>query len=183
MFRRFLGLGCALFLFSPSGCDTSKIPGLWQEYQHPTYRFTARIPRTWDIKTDGLRGADVVFMAPKDDPLFRASVNVTVQRRKSPEMTLDRLIDLSAKQLSFIFQDYQVLSRAPNQIGNLSGQELRARYQGPEGPRIIRTIVSLTRDSQYVVTFSCRENREGDLLRTFERIRRSFHFSTNLSDG
>lgn len=96
-------------------------------------------------------------------------------------MTLDKLSTVAAKQLSFALNEYQLLSNAPSRLGNFPAIELRGRVHALEGSRIVRTILAMTDDIQYVVTFVCREEREGDLQRTFDQIRRSFSAPVNLS--
>jgi len=179
MIRAIVSVCAMTFIVS---CDTSRIPGLWREYRHPAYKFSLRVPRTWETKRDDLSGADVVFIASEDDPLFRASLNILVRPRVS-KATVGTVADQAVAQLAFLFNEYRLLSRAPAKLGLLPAIDLRSRYRAVEGYRILRTVVALTDDFEYVVTFSCREEREPAFERTLEQMLHTFDAKQNLSRG
>jgi hypothetical protein len=126
-------------------------------------------------------GSAVAFLASEDDPLFRGNANIVVEERRNKEKSLDQLGDQAVAHLSFLLNEYELLSRAPSKLGNLTALELRGRYRGPEGARIIRTIVGLSEDMHYIATFSCREDREETFQKSFEVMRASFQAIPNLS--
>jgi hypothetical protein len=139
-----------------------------------------KVPRLWQIQPAGVMGAQVVFLEADDDPVFRANLNVVIQGRTSKQ-TLEELAVLSAKQLRFLLKEYQLLSRGMVRLANTDAFELRGRYRGLEGSRIIRTIVALTNTQQYVLTYSCREERELALQPIVQEMIASFLLPTNLS--
>src|SRR5262249_8157894 len=95
--------------------------------------------------------------------------------------SLETLADQAVQHLTYLMNDYELLSRAPTRLGNLHAIELRGHYRGPEGLRILRTIIGLSEDMYYIATFSCREDREEAFQKTFDVMRSSFSALPNLS--
>ncbi|MFH1016853.1 MAG: DcrB-related protein [Pseudomonadota bacterium] len=155
------------------GCDNPSIPWLWKTYEHPTYRFRLRMPRSWSFQQDSVMGSAVMLLAPEDDPVFRTNINIVVQLRRE-KLTLEQMAAQSSKQLELIFNQYRLLGEAKTTLGDISALELRGRYLAREGPRIVRTVIALTLDTIYVFTFTCREEREGEFQKTFDGVRESF---------
>ncbi|HLG19463.1 MAG TPA: hypothetical protein VI895_06565, partial [Bdellovibrionota bacterium] len=147
--RRAKALLSLLGLAALLSCDSPQISWLWKTFEHPTYRFTVRVPRGWTIKRDGLLGSAVAFLASDEDPLYRANANIVVELWKDNK-SLDTLADQAVQHLTFLMNDYELLSRAPTRLGNLRAIELRGRYRGPEGLRILRTVIGLSEDTYYI---------------------------------
>ncbi len=160
-------------LYFSLGCEGWTIPWLWKTYEHPTYRFSLRMPRSWSFRQDSVMGSAVVLLAPEDDPVFRTNINVVAQPRRD-KLTLEQLATQSGQQLVLIFNQYRLLGTAKTSLGNISAVELRGRYLAREGPRIVRTLIALTLDTVYVFTFTCREEREREFQKTFDSVRESF---------
>jgi hypothetical protein len=157
-----------------TGCDgLSSIPWFFKTYEHPTYRFSLRAPRTWTVDQDSVMGSAVMLTAPDDDPLFKTNINVVLQPRRE-KLPLDGLADRSAKQLQLVFNQYRLLGQASGALGDLPAVELRGRYLAREGSRIVRTVLAVTADTIYVLTFTCREEREPEFKNIFDTVRGSF---------
>ena len=168
-----------VFLFLFVSCSTVTTKLFWKEYSHPTYRFSLYLPKDWTQKTEGLMGSAVLFLAPEEDALFRANVNVVVENLRKKN-TLKEIADRSEKQLEFLLHEYRLLARAPTKLGTLAAIELRGMYSGTEGARILRTIIANTDDMHYVVTFTTRADQEEKYNKLFEKVRQSFRALTNL---
>lgn len=174
-------LGIIFLSIFLSGCDLSRVPGLWKEYEHPTYRFQLKVPRSWDIQDpSALVGVQVSFIAPKKEPNFRANANIVVQP-KEEKFSLSTVAEQSQKQLKLLFQNYRLLSKGPAKLGNLSAFELRGQYQAQEGFRLVRSIFGASKDMLYVFTFSCPQAQERNYHRTVQLIISSFKAQTTLS--
>lgn len=156
------------------------IPWAWRTYEHPTYRFSLRVPRAWDVEPAGVMGAQVVFLASEKDPAFRANANLVVQKRPE-KRTLKEEAGLSLRQIALMLNEYELLSEAPTQLGNLPAHELRGRYRAAEGSRIIRTRIAFTEDMEYVFTFTCREEREIAFQPVVKEMIRFFRAPGSLS--
>lgn len=161
------------------GCDSPRIPILWKTYEHPSYQFSLRIPRSWETKSDGLGGAAVVFLASETDTVFRANLNVVVQDRRT-QLNLEQISVMAAEQLKFVLNEYELLARAKTRLGSFDAFELRGRYAGPEGRRIIRTFIAVTDSVEYVVTFGAREEREPHFQKAVRAIVDSFQVNQGL---
>jgi len=160
-------------LCATTSCDSPKFGIFWKSYQHPTYRFQIRVPRSWEIKQDTVWGSAVAVIPAQGDPLFRPSANVVVQELKE-KIELPALADLSARQLSALLNEYRLLSQGPTKLGETPAREIRGTYVGTEGERLIRTILAVAGPYEYVVTFACRRDREMEMQGTFDAIRASF---------
>jgi hypothetical protein len=176
----------ALLFLLPSvpGCDSvstlwPRIPWYWKTYEHPTYRFSIRVPRTWKVESSGVMEAQVVLLASEDDLLFRANANVMVQRAQKRSLLQEAAISL--QQLRLLMNEYELLSEAPTRLGDLPAHEIRGRYRGAEGSRILRTIIGIQGDREYVFTFTCREERETVFQPLVREMIRSFHAPGSLS--
>jgi hypothetical protein len=167
----------AFVLTFSSACDTSKLPLLWKTYTHPTYRFSVRVPRTWKAEQDSLLGAAYIFRAPDSKSSFRPNLTVVVQTMESA-LTLDQLTQRSAQQLDLLFKQFRLLGQMNTELGSLKAREIRGRYLAEEGPRLIRTFITIDRGIQYVLTFACQEEQEGQYVSLLEGVRKSF--STNI---
>jgi hypothetical protein len=170
------------FIGFTSGCDwVARIPWLYKTYEHPTYRFALRVPRSWTIDSGtGLMGAQVVLLASEEDRLFRANLNVVVQPRPA-QRTLKQEATVSLQQLRLMMNEYEALSDAAARIDSREAYEIRGRYRATEGYRILRTILTFTDDLEYILTFTCREEREISLQPEVKTILESFHAPASLS--
>lgn len=173
---RFLAMVTALALLY--GCNASRIPGVWKTYSHPTYKFSFKHPRNWKIEEGGTFGTLLNLIPPEDDSLFRANANLVVEQREE-KIDLKLLADRSQLQLSKLLLDYQVLAFVPVKFGNLDAFEVRGKYKGSEGERIIRTWIAYAADNVYVFTFTSRVEREIDHAKTLESLLNSMVIPTN----
>ncbi len=174
----------ALFVFLPflGSCEwTTAIPWTWKTYEHPTYRFTLKVPRTWKTETSGVMGAQAVFLAPEEDPIFRASANIVVQAKDPRRPSLKDEVGLSLRQLQLLLNGYRLLSEAPARLGNLDAYELRGSYRAAEGERLIRTLIAFDGSRIFVFTFTCREEREAAFQDVVKRMIASFRSPPPLS--
>jgi hypothetical protein len=180
--RRLLPILLSLFLLPlQTGCEWYKLPWYFKAYEHPTYHFSLRIPRSWKIEQSGVLGAQVIFIAPEKDLSFRANGNVVVQRR-DPKRVLKEEAFFSAQQLHLLMNEYQLLSEAPTKLGNLPAHEIRGKYRATEGSRILRTVMAYAEDREYIFTFTCREERELAFQPVINEMIRSFRPPGSLSD-
>ncbi|MFH1263059.1 MAG: PsbP-related protein [Pseudomonadota bacterium] len=173
----------ALFLLLPviSACEYAPLlPWYWKRYEHPTYRFSLKVPRNWQVELSGAMQAAAVFLAPEEDRLFRANLNVVVQP-KPPKLDLKGEAMISLQQLRLLMSEYELLSDAPTRLGSFEAYEIRGKYRGAEGYRVLRTILALSDDAEYVVTFTCREERETAFQEVVKKILASFQAPRSLS--
>ena len=118
--------------FCSTSCDTSRIPGWWATYQHPTYKFTLKHPRSWKIEEGGSFGSLLNILPPEDDTLFRANANLVVEQREK-KLTLKQLAEQSQIQLKKLLQEYHPLASVPAKLGKVDAIELRGKYKASEG--------------------------------------------------
>lgn len=175
----FVGLVLLGLLFL-QGCSWSDLPFYWKSFEHPTYRFSLEVPRTWDVELSGRLGAAVVLRASEKDPLFRANSNVVVQRRSS-QKPLEEQAKVTFKVLRSVLNEYRLLSESATRLGTLQAHELRGKYRATEGYRIIRTIIGITNEREYIFTFTCREEKEAIFQAVIQKMIASFHAPGSLS--
>ncbi len=168
-----------LLLRAPAGCDLLwSLPGLSKSYTHPTYGFSLRVPRSWEIIHPGEPlSTAVALVSPAQGKRFRTNVNVVIDLPR-PNQDLARIGNLSVKQLRILLNEFELLSRGPKIIQDFPALELRGRFQTTEGGRIVRSITFLYEDRQYVITLTTEESKELDVQSTFDRILRSFRVNS-----
>ena len=164
-----------------SACSAYQLPGLWKTYEHPTYRFSVKIPRSWEVRPDASPGVAVLFIAPDEAGVFRANANVHVIRRQN-DRTLDELARLSSLQLTAVMPGYRLLAQVPTSLGDIPAMELRGRQSAEDGRRILRTFLAFCGPFQYTLTFACSEESESRWQGVLEGIRRTFRAQAGLSD-
>lgn len=148
----------------------------YKTYTHPSIQFSVKYPRTWELQEGGQFGSQVGFLSNKSTEVFRANANLmfTVADIKD----LDVLSKLSIQQLKLVLNQYELISQNPTKLGNLKGFELRGRYIAKEGTRIIRTVVAIDQDSEFVFTFTAAADRENNYTQIVNHMIESFHYDS-----
>lgn len=118
-------------------------------------------------------GTQVVFYSNKASGVFHANANIVVTR--ADITNLDELMKLSGKQLKLILNQYEVITQNSTKLGNLDGFEIRGKYTAKEGTRVIRTIVALNKNTEYVFTFTCSQDEEKNYTQIINYMIQSFH--------
>lgn len=127
---------------------------------------------------DGSFGTQVQFFSNHAE-IFLANANIVVT--KASHSDLDQIADDSVKQLSILLSGYEVLTKSYGNLGNIKAVDLRARYEGKEGPRIIRTVIAFSNDMEYVFTFSCEAAKEKVYQKTINKMIDSFSLSHKIT--
>jgi len=123
-------------------------------------------------------GTQVQFLSPKVGPLFRANANIVIQELRE-ELSVEKIGELSEKQLQMVLNEYELLAKAFVNLGNLKGLELRGRYKASDGNRIIRSFIGLSKRYQVVFTFTCTEEKEPIYIKTVHKMIHSFQTGTS----
>lgn len=154
------------------GCDQIKsVFTGYETYEHPSLRFRIDYPSNWKMIENGAFGTQVQFLS--DDPaIFMANANIAVN--KNPDLDLDELADLSVKQLTLLLRNYDLETKAVGTLGTNKAVDLRASYEGQEGKRKIRSVISIIDGMQYVFTFSCEAQAEHTYKKTVNKMIDSF---------
>ncbi|MCB0271641.1 MAG: hypothetical protein KDD46_01350 [Bdellovibrionales bacterium] len=143
----------------------------YKAYRHPSLQFEIVYPKSWKVVENGSFGTQVQFLSSQPG-IFLANANVTVNR--SPDLTLDEIADLSVKQLSILLKGYEIKTKALGHLGKQQAVDLRAIYEGAEGPRLIRSVISIINEMQYVFTFTCEASKEREYEKTINKMIDSF---------
>src|SRR5262245_46033190 len=98
-------------------------------------------------------GAAVVLRAPSQGLAFKPNITIVVEPM-CEKMNFETLASRTAQQLLILFNKYRLLGQANTQLGELPAIELRGQYFAQEGTRIVRTILTIAKDTQYVFTFT-----------------------------
>ncbi|MEZ4704036.1 MAG: hypothetical protein R3A11_02375 [Bdellovibrionota bacterium] len=161
-----------MILCSLAACQTLEY-FRYATYLDPNYEYSISHPRSWEVKEGGNLGAQVVFLAPEKNQVFRSNGNIVVASQS--ENDLRTLADQTISQLKFVLNNYEVISQVSKSIGTISeGIEIRGRYQGNEGVRIIRTILAKQAPFTYVFTFTCGANEDRDFSPIIKHMMESF---------
>lgn len=159
-----------LFLFA---CSYLQDFGFfYKTYTHPSLQFSIKYPRTWEFQEGGLFGSQVVFSSDKKNEVFRANANLVVT--KADIKNIDELSTLSIQQLKLILNQYELITQNRTKLGNLDGFELRGRYTAKEGNRILRTVVAMDKDTEYVFTFTSTADKENNYTKIVNHMIQSF---------
>ena len=142
-------------------------------FRSPSYGFTLKTPRSWTVREGGDFGALLTFLPKEDDTLFRANANLVVEP-KDPSTNLDNLAQRSVVQLQALLAGYRVLGQIPMRWGGLPAIEIRSLYSASEGDRILRTFLAVTTDFVYVLSITCRAEREAEHTSDFNAFVASF---------
>jgi len=117
-------------------------------------------------------GGQVIFLSNKTDEVFRANANIYVTKADIQDMAV--LTRLSVQQLKMILNEYELITQTPTKLGNLDGFELRGRYRAKEGVRLIRTVVALKDDREFVFTFTSAFDKENNYTQIVNHMIQSF---------
>ena len=159
-----------LFLALASSCSWLERQK-YQTYKHPSLSFSIDYPSGWEIQEGGAYKTQVSFLSNKQD-VFRANTNIVVT--KPDQQNLEKIKTLSRDHLSRLLNQYKILNESPVKFGNVDAFELRATYKAKEGMRIIRSVVALKNDLQYVFTFTSSLESENNYTDIINHMIQSF---------
>lgn len=114
-----------------------------------------------------------MFFSDHSDENFKANANIVVT--KIENTNLDTLQKLSISQLKLILNQYELITQNSVNLGKLKAFELRGKYMASEGSRIIRTVVALDQDTEYVFTFTAASDAEKNYTQIVNYMIQSFH--------
>lgn len=157
---------CLLF-----GCDRINSWLGYKTYSHPSLRFSIDYPSSWQKIENGAFGTQVQFLS-KDPAIFMANANISTNR--NPSLTLEELADLSVKQLTTLLNSYNIETKAIGTLGTHRAIDLRGTYQGKEGLRRIRSVISIIKEMQYTFTFTCEAEAEHEYQKMINKMIDSF---------
>ena len=117
-------------------------------------------------------GSQVQFFSDKTNEIFRANANIVVV--KADMKDLDQISGLSIQQLKLLLNQYELITQNKTKLGPLDAFEIRGKYTAKEGNRIIRTIVALNKEMQYVFTFTASADKENNYTKMVNHMIQSF---------
>ncbi|MCB1198718.1 MAG: hypothetical protein KDK51_10110 [Deltaproteobacteria bacterium] len=161
-----------LIILSLASCDQilPRMTG-YKNYTHPSLRFQVHYPAKWTLIEGGSFGTQVQFLS--DSPsIFLANANIAVNR--NPNLSLEALADLSAKQLTILLPNYELETKAIGTLGKHKAVDLRGVYDAAEGKRKIRSVIAIINEMQYVFTFTCEAQDEHSYAKTINKMIDSF---------
>ena len=124
------------------------------------------------MQEGGQMGSQVQFFSDKTNEVFRANANLVVVK---PDMKdLDQLSGLAIQQLKLLLNQYELITQNKTKLGTLDAFEIRGKYAAKEGNRIIRTVVALDKENQYVFTFTASADKENNYTKKVNHMIQSF---------
>ena len=142
-------------------------------YTSPSLQFSIQYPKPWDLQEGGALGSQVIFSTNENKESFRANANIVVTN--ADNKNLESIMKLSVNQLKLILNQYELITQNKTQLGTLDAFELRGKYLAKEGPRIIRTVVAVQKDTEYVFTFTAGLDTEKNYTKIINYMIQSFH--------
>ncbi len=131
-------------------------------------------PTDWTVREGAPMGAAAFFMAPVKDSLdsFRENVNLMVQPLNGA--TLDDYVRTTHQQIAELIEQGRLVSSSPS--GD-DGHEFE--YTGlMNGANLHwKAVVRVKNDSAFLITYTAREERFGELLYLADAMMRSLSFT------
>lgn len=128
------------------------------------------------MQEGGRMGSQVVFLSNKKSDVFQANVNLVVTPADIKD--LDVLSRLSIQQLKLILNQYELITQNRTKLGKWNAFELRGKYTAKEGNRIIRTIVAIANDNEFVMTFTAEAAKENNYTQIVNHMIESFRYDS-----
>lgn len=145
----------------------------YKTYTHPSIQFSIDYPRSWKIQEGGAMGGQVIFLSNKTDAAFQANANLVVTKADIKDLNV--LSRLSVQQFKLVLNEYELITQNETKLGKkLNGLELRGRYKAKEGIRILRTIVAVDGDREFVFTFTSAFDKENNYTQIINHMIESF---------
>jgi hypothetical protein len=133
-------------------------------------------PRSWKLQEGGAMGGQVIFMSNKTNEVFNANANLVVTKADIKDLNV--LSRLSVQQLKLVLNEYELITQNETKLGKLEAFELRGRYRAKEGVRIVRTVVAIAGDREFVFTFTAAFDKENNYTQIVNHMIESFHYDS-----
>lgn len=148
----------------------------YKTYTHPSIQFAVEYPRSWEVQEGGHMGSQVIFLSKRKSDVFQANINLVVAPADIKDM--DALSRLSIQQLKLILNQYELITQNRTKLGKWDAFELRGRYTAKEGNRIIRTVVAIANDNEFVMTFTAEAEKEKNYTQIVNHMIESFKYDS-----
>ncbi len=126
-------------------------------------------PRSWVVTQNSELGSQVVITSNEDDPFFKTNLNMRVDILLSKD-SLEKISQQSITMFHSLLDDYKTLSSTWTKLDELKAIEITSQYLLNNDPKILRTIIALDNQYQYVLTIAYREKNAKSVENTIDQV-------------